>query len=200
MTAQFSDGFSYKGKEFSIAGINGEGLFNPVPHGFIPKSTCTACWKGFVAGYAVNAGHLVLDTLDINLEDFPRRGLFSRRPPRLNGRYPSSVDDGVGTFFDYHFEDVGLQLPFSGGILIGDGFIQELYVHMGYHPAWKYEEVYELLFDNGRLSTENNVSEKMKEFRLRMKDAADTQNPGDHDFENTVYEWVKKCFSLDYNL
>ena len=34
---------------------------------------------------------------------------------------------------------------------LADGFIQNLYVHMGFHPAWKYREVHELLFEDGRL-------------------------------------------------
>lgn len=54
---------------------------------------------------------------------------------------------GSGQEVAYEFKDV----PLSGGLLLGEGFIQELYVHMGFHPAWKYLHVIELIFEGGQL-------------------------------------------------
>jgi hypothetical protein len=52
-----------------------------------------------------------------------------------------------------------------GGLLLGAGFIEELYVHMGYHPAWKSKTVLELTFDDGRLDAVHDRSEPMAQRR-----------------------------------
>src|SRR5687767_8065482 len=55
MTAQFCDQMEYRGKQFSIAGKNGTGLFEPTQHGLNPVWRCSACWRGFVCSYALVA-------------------------------------------------------------------------------------------------------------------------------------------------
>ncbi len=198
MTAQFSDTFHYHGNDFDVAGVNGNELFYPSGFGIIPKSNCTACWKGFIATYGILDEMLVLDELDINIDNLPKKFLWFKRAPKINGHKPvNTPDDGPGTFFEYHFENVALKINFTGGILIGRDFIQELYVHMGFHPAWKYLEVYELLFEKGKLVKENNVSGRMKEFRDKLKNAEEAG----HEPEKIehIYAWVEKCFDLSYN-
>lgn len=56
---------------------------------------------------------------------------------------------GSGQEVAYEFKDV--PIPLSGGLLLGEGFIQELYAHMGFHPAWKCLHVIELIFEGGQL-------------------------------------------------
>lgn len=198
MTAQFSDTFNYQGNDYDIAGLNGNELFDPAKFDFVPRSNSTACWKGFLATYAVQDGIFVLDQLNINLDNEPKKFLWFDRLPEINGKKPvNTPEDGPGTFFEYHFEDVGLKMDFTGGILIGRDFIQELYVHMGFHPAWKYREVHELLFEDGKLVKENNVSERMKEFRDKLKDAEDAGHEPER--IEDIYSWVEKCFDLSYN-
>ena len=46
----------------------------------------------------------------------------------------------------------GLDVGFSGTLLLGDGFIRDLYVHMGFHPAWKYERVRRLVLREGAVT------------------------------------------------
>lgn len=193
MTAQFSDNFIYKGKEFSIAGINGDVLFNPYEHGLSPKGTCTACWRGFVSTYAVKNDQLYLDRLDINMDKPKKKFFIFDAIPKINGIKPSGGESLYG-LFDYHFEAVELPVKFTGGFLIGEGFIQDLYVHMGFHPAWKYEEVHELIFENGKLVSATDISAKMKEYRRKRKE------PGFEEEDQKMDEWIEKCFSLNYNL
>lgn len=69
MTAQINDGIKYNGTEYSIVGIDGDGLFDPFAYGMNPVSWCTACWRGFVTDYEVENGQLFLDTLKICLTE-----------------------------------------------------------------------------------------------------------------------------------
>jgi hypothetical protein len=46
-----------------------------------------------------------------------------------------------------------VRVPFSGGLLLGQGFIRTTYVHMGFHPAWKFEKVAELLLEHGGVTS-----------------------------------------------
>jgi len=48
---------------------------------------------------------------------------------------------------------------FSGSLVLGHGFIKELYDHMGFHPRWKYTTVLEMEFEEGRLIAVADESE-----------------------------------------
>lgn len=63
-------------------------------------------------------------------------------------------------------------IPFSSGLLLGDGFIRELYVHMGFHPAWKFERVVELIFEGGQLTRSHDRSEQLAESDARSNPAS----------------------------
>jgi hypothetical protein len=68
---------------------------------------------------------------------------------------------------------IRVRQPFTGGLLLGAGFIRELYVHMGHQPAWKYTEVLELTFDDGRLTLVHDRSELMGQRRAAKGTATD---------------------------
>jgi len=61
-----------------------------------------------------------------------------------------------------------MSIDFTGEILAADQFIRELYVHMGFHPAWKYETVYELVISHGTILDTKDVSEQMAQLREQM--------------------------------
>ena len=87
-------------------------------------------------------------------------------------------------------------VPFTGGLLLGDDFIQEMYVHMGFHPAYKFRVVHELVFDAGQLTGEYDRSDQMAEFRDMLSSRSlkpDSQAP-----RAEVEAWIKRCFSLEY--
>jgi hypothetical protein len=92
----------------------------------------------------------------------------------------------------------GLREPvrFSGGLLLGDDFLRDLYVHMGFHPAWKFREVHELVFEKGRVVRESDRSAEMAEFREALAGRPlGPSNPADLE---EVERWIRRCFSLDY--
>jgi len=87
-------------------------------------------------------------------------------------------------------------VPFSGGLLLGHDFIQELYVHMGFHPAWKFRQVHEVLFENGQVVKAADRSAEMAEFRAMV--ANRPLEPTNVENRVEIERWVERCFSLDY--
>jgi hypothetical protein len=186
MTAQFSDPVKYQGKDYAIAGRSGTGLFNPTEHGMKPVGRCTACWRGFVCCYRVAGEVLLLDRLSVCLDE-PALVLFGTAPKKPEGEL---------TFFDFVYEDMAHPVPYTGGLLLGREFIEELYVHMGFHPAWKYRDVHELVFENGKLVRATDRSEEIAAFRREI--AGRPLEPGLGARKEEIEKWVKKCFSQDY--
>ena len=197
MTAQIPDGFSLNNRAYSIVGVNGNGLFNPTSMGLIPQGVFTACWRGYICRYALKNDRLVLDELDITLGDFEgEKGEFLYHDPEIKGVKPKVWDEGE-YFFSNTYKGLDLKVEFTGGILIGSEFIDELYVHMGFHPAWKYREVVELLFEVGTLSKKRDVSKKIQEFREKV--VKYPLRPGVEADKESLKSWIESTFSLDYS-
>jgi hypothetical protein len=209
MTAQISDVVVYLGKPHSVAGINGAGLFNPADHGISPVMISTACWRGFHCTYEVADGSLLLTRVNIGLAGEDRAAAERREGPKLFGKVPrrytirgrmTNVRTGeVRTRWessDFLCEGLREVVPFSGGLLLGADFISELYVHMGFHPAWKYREVHELIFDAGRVVKEADRSAEMAEFREMV--GGRRLGPSDPEDREGVERWIRQCFSRDY--
>jgi hypothetical protein len=186
MTAQFSDPVKYRGKSYSLAGKNGTRLFDPAAHGLKPVGKCSACWRGFVCTYAVRDRKLLLDALAVCL-DAPAPALFGVAP---------KPDEGGARLFDAVYEGLAHPMAYSGGLLLAAGFIEGLYVHMGFHPAWKYREVHELVFRDGELVQEADRSEQIAEFRRELRDRP--LEPGRGARRADVKRWIERCFSQEY--
>jgi hypothetical protein len=186
MTAQFSDSVVYRGKDYALAGKSGKGLFDPGEHGMKPVGRCSACWRGFLCSYRVDGKRLVLDQLAVCL-DGPAPALFGVEPKVGGDGFP---------LFDVTYEGLNDTAPYTGGLLLGRGFIKGLYVHMGFHPAWKYREVHELLFENGQLIREGDRSKEIAEFRREVANCP--VEPGLGAKRSEDERWIQQCFSQEY--
>jgi len=194
MTAQFSDTVTYRDEQYDLAGVSGEGVFDPFDHGMAPVSWCTACWNGFVCHYEVADDQLRLDGLRVCLTPLlgpGERGETVAAPP-LFGKQA----ERVGDTFEYVYRDLAGSVAFTGGLLLCGDFIADLYVHMGFHPAWKYRRVHELIFDAGRLTAAADRSAEMRELRESMADAP--LGPPHNAGGETILAWIEKTFSRDY--
>ena len=136
-------------------------LFTPASFGLFPIPASTACWRGNLALYTILDAHLELDTLYVNLRE--------PQGPMINDVVPHPPTDRYG-MFNNTYGNLNLPIPYTGSILIGTGFIQELYEHMGSHPAWKYRAVIELMFENGKWNSETDRSESMAELRRTIQE------------------------------
>jgi hypothetical protein len=154
----------------------------------------------------------VLTTANIGFSEEDRAAAKRGEGPKLFGQVPRqytvrgvSPNPGTGEvagdgepweFTDFRYEELRAVIPFSGGLLLGDDFVRGLYVHMGFHPAWKFRTVHELLFERGKLVRETDRSAVMAEFRETLAGRPlEPLDPGD---DEAIERWVEQCFSLKY--
>ena len=177
MTAQVPDAILINNKGYAIAGVDGDKLFTPQSVGITPGPANTACWRGFICQYKIENEILLLDELQIAIMKVESEGgnrkFVQLTGPEINGVQPKSAE---GKFLSSGnlYENLNLQISFTGTITAGDGFIRELYVHMGFHPAWKYETVLEVKCENGKVVSIQDISDQMEVLR---KKAADENHP-----------------------
>lgn len=181
MTAQITDAVVYQGKTYRLAGENGTGLFDPKAYGLTPRSTTSANWRGFWCEYAVVGGQLELTALTIGLE---------RRVPIFG------VEPGTSPFGGLSYKGLHRPIAYTGGLLLGEGFIDALYVHMGFHPAYKYRVVHELIFEAGRVVRVADQSAAMKKIRERLK--GKPLKPGAGASHEELTKWIAGTFSRKY--
>jgi hypothetical protein len=159
MTAQIHDSILLDDRKISIVGVNGEDLFKPADFNLQPHMSVTSCWRGFVCEYKIEANKLFLNTLQINLHE---------QGPLINNIAPV-VSKAT---FDNVYNHLSLPIDFTGELLAGDQFIRELYVHMGFQPAWKFEIVHRLTISHGSVLDQKDVSQEMKQVREAMTRAS----------------------------
>jgi hypothetical protein len=209
MTAQISDTIRYRKKPRALAGINGAGLFNPAQHGIKSAAISTACWRGYFCTYDVEDGALFLTEVHLGLGQEDAAAAARGEGPKLFGKIPRRYTKHghrhdlrtgeVTTSWessDFKVDDLREPVPFTGGLLLGDDFIREMYVHMGFHPAYKFRNVHELVFDSGRLVEEHDRSAQIAEFREMLSPAS--LEPGSRASQAEIERWVKRCFSQEY--
>jgi len=198
MTAQIDDRFRYREREYSVAGISEGELFAPSHLGLEPTGTCSACWRGYQAVFALDGSRLVLDELHVNLLK-PGKRYKREEGPVINGVKPSGWR-GEHDWFSNHYEGLHYPLGYTGGLLLADGFIEELYVHMGFHPAWKYERVVELTFDAGILKDELDRSERMAEIREKLHELRAESHSERIPTEDEILRFVERAFDRSYHI
>ena len=194
MTAQINDTCFHQKIDFKVAGISGSGLFDPDTLAFKPISVSSACRRGHVAHYSILDGELYLTSLAVGLPDALAPRAEAGEGPELFGVLPKA-----DPFWVFLYK--GFQQPtvFTGGLLLADDFIRELYVHMGFHPAWKYRTVREVIFDSGRIIGEFDRSDEMATAREKFVEGTG-RSPGKSDppADGEIQEWIRKCFSREY--
>ncbi|WP_448269668.1 hypothetical protein [Nostoc sp. DSM 114159] len=167
MTGQISDQLIYKSQIFCIAGVDGVGLFEPTQHGFSPQCGTTACWRGYCCTYKVIEETLYLKELIISLSLKEKLMIKHGRGRDFIGVFPSLRHTHVG-HPSAIYDDLNHLVEFTGSLLAGNNFINNLYVHLGFQSAYKYEEVHELIFENGYLMQSIDRSEEMAEIRQKI--------------------------------
>jgi hypothetical protein len=206
MTAQIDDLFRHRRALYSLAGISEGELFDISALGLEPVPTCTACWRGYQALFAVSRSRLVLDRLDVNLMrgggEAGSAWAETMEPevgPVINGVSPS-LAEGEYDLFNNHYTGLKYPLVYSGGVLLAKGFIEDLYVHMGFHPAWKYRTVIELLFDAGVLKEEFVRSDQMAEIRtLITGSSAGLESNREQTFDE-ITRFIDRAFDRSYGM
>ena len=116
--------------------------------------------------------------------------------PVINGSVPRFTTEPSALFNNF-YTDLFLDIPFTGGLLLADGFIEELYVHMGFHPAWKYTTVIEIVCEAGTVVDKRDVSQRIAE--IRRERLRQPLKPGKIEQEE-LKSWIESTFRRDYEL
>ena len=153
MTAQASDRITYRDQEFSLVGWEGAGLFDPAQHGLKPFQVSTGNWVGYICTYAVAEDVLRLERLEIGFGADDRAASLRGEGPLLFGVRPRLTEQDSYALY----ENLGQVMTFSGTLTLGADFVWDMYVHMGFHPPWKYRVVWDLTFEAGKLVAETIV-------------------------------------------
>ena len=198
MTAQIPDLCLYDDVEYSLAGISDGTLFDPSLLGLEPVSNCTACWRGYQAVFSLVDAQLVLGSLHVTLCE-PEGHFVRKEGPTIHGVLPTGPTE-PHDLFNNHYVDLNYPLDYTGGLLLARGFLRELYVHMGFHPAWKYTEVVELIFENGVLLQRFDRSERMAEIRQRILESAKAGKRAGPRTLLGVRKFIKRSFDRTYRM
>ncbi|WP_426754730.1 hypothetical protein [Myxococcus sp. Y35] len=192
MTAQISDTLIFQGQEFVLAAERGEGLFEPERHGLSPAMISTDCHRGYWCTYEVIAESLRLQQLYIGLSAQEASAAQNGKGPSLFEQQPVYSEQ----FHCFAYSTLSAHAPFTGGLLLAADFIRELYVHMGFHPAWKFRTVHELLFEGGTLVQTRDCSSEIARLREKLGNAA--LGPRDSRDRKEVERWIAECFTRQY--
>jgi len=166
VTGQVHDQVLYREEAYDLVGFDGEPLFDPEAYGFHPVWSSTACWRGYVCRYAVARDVFVLDRLAINHAEGEEDATTPPpAPPSLNGKRATRPRRA---FFEYEYRKLGLRVPFTGRLLLGSGFIEDLYVHAGLQSAWKYSRIREAVLDEGRVKSVKARTDFMAKVRRHI--------------------------------
>lgn len=164
MTAQVFDTIIYHGQPYSLVARTGGRLFDPTEHDLHPVAVSTANWAGHICTYQVTDDRLYLESVTMGLGHDERLAIQRGEGIELFGVAPVLAEGGYQAWY----EGLHHALPYSGVLTLAIDFIPELYVHMGFHPPWKFRTVIDLMFKAGRLIQETDRSADMAQMRAAM--------------------------------
>ena len=176
MTAQRSDCYKYKGKEYSLVAISKALDFNPMNYGLIPSGRCTACWRGYWCDFEVKDSGLELQNLYINTKD--------QVYPDFQGVKVSPIE----------YVDCTC-LRFVDGKAIEEPSKTEK--HMGFQRAYAYEKLIEFEFEEGKLINIVDHSRMAKKMRDELD--ATCSDLAHLDFDS-IPKFVIDSFSTEYSV
>ena len=186
MTAQITDSFLFKRKSYQLIGITEGDLFSSQDFGIEADCMDTSCWRGFYSTYEIIDKVIFLKEMTILLA------------PRKDGNYKAINNVLPQQISDYEalYKDINLPVSsFTGKLRIARGFIDELYVHMGFPKPSAFKTVLDLAFEDSKLKKTKNRSREMKKKRGTFKKLYNKYcNSG------KIGQAVEEAFSLDMGL
>lgn len=204
MTVQIGDIYRYQNKKFTIVAMSSLNIFNPRSFGLEPHTGATVCWRGYWCEYDIVDDELRLKDLylfnadgnypPINGTEVSNQEFEEYESYRGNKKKCEKVK--IPANFGHRvYRDINMLIPYSGRILLGNEFMDEYYIHMGFQRGWAYRKLIELVFEEGILMECNDISYIAEEKREAIKQGnIDLRLLGN---EN-ISKFVEDSFSLDY--
>jgi HEAT repeat protein len=195
MTTQIPDTVFFQNSEYDIIGACGTGLFCPNQHRLRHKGAGSACWRGYVCDYYVDGDSLKLNALHISPVKIS--AFLGRRPEYTS--YDVRGIDSIYGMFDVMYENLAHDVPFSGGLLIGREVNEDL-IRV---PLFLFREVYELIFEDGKLKEAVDRSRQVRALRKSLFNKDKSSNNYDNSntrpkIVNEIYESFNDFTILEY--
>jgi hypothetical protein len=197
MTAQNTDTFIYKAKEFELIGLKGAELFSPDDFGMVPEMLDTACYRGFICTYKIVRTKLLLHELVIREANGNYLPINGVQPGKqyLNARNEALSPESEGNLkaevYTATYRDLKMAVAFTGKLRLARGFIKDLYIHMGFQKPTAFRTVYDLSLKEGKVievqDRSAEVEQKRGAFKARYESSRDI-------------EAIEDAFSLDMDL
>lgn len=178
MRSQFFDGFDFAEYKFSIVAVEHvDEFFNIEKYGLHPVIYDESCLRGYACIFGFTEDkHLALHKLFTNNNGRPA--------PSIDGIEPVPFHSPAG---DLRY-DLELAIPYSGSILIANGFIQKYFVPFGFQIPHAFKKVYELTFDQGLFVRVEDRSESARQLRIEYKEPL----PPEKKLRLRVAHWFNK--------
>ena len=187
MSYQIKNKLILNQKEFVILKTTQEGLIEPLDFGIEAKYLASILMSGYLTSYRIDSDkNFILDNFNVNVNMNDDIKLINGISPHIS----SKTDVKSGTTYR-QYRNINLFVNYSGGILIGDEIINDLKVRYRLYGA-EYEEVYELNIEKGKVVSVKNLSEKIKQHKLKFKNGdwdIDTQST---EFDDEIEKWIFK--------
>jgi hypothetical protein len=178
-TAQRSDSFIFKGESYSLIGKTDGEFANPRQFGMTPKMMSTACYRGYYASYELNDAGLYLRKLTLREKDKNYLPVAGVNPVINTNRYQAT------------YTNLNVAVEFTGKIRLANGFIRELYIHMGYQKPTAFKTVFDITLKDGRVVEVKDRSEEMEAKRGEFKKRFES---------GELRQSIEESFSLDMKL
>lgn len=178
MRSQFFDGFDFAEYKFSIVAIEHvTDFFDIENYALHPVIYDESCLRGYACVFGFNEEKmLTLHKLFTNNNGQPA--------PAINGIEPVSFHSPAG---DLRY-DLELVIPYSGSILIANGFLQKFFVPFGFQVPHAFKRVYELTFQNGLFVRVEDRSEEARRLRIEYEEPL----PAGKKLQLRVAHWFNK--------
>lgn len=186
MTAQIGDEFMIQDRSYTMVALSNPIPFHPKEYGITVESRCTACWRGFWCVYDLSDDELILRDLYVNAKDM----VF----PEINGVSIQEKEDYLGHFV---YSNLRLPISYTGKILVGDGFLWEYYIHMGFQRPWAYKTLLEFIFEEGILLDTVDRSNMARHLRNEIKKHPTTFY---EKMTNNLPSYLVESFSADMSI
>lgn len=115
----------------------------------------------------------------------------------INGLKPARPQR-KSRLFNTHYENLNYPVYYHGALLLGRWLVRRLDVHMGFHPAWKYRRVVELLFSYGTLEASIDRSWRMAEIRHMLRRSRAGRVASQMPSDDEIKEFVTRAFDRSY--
>jgi hypothetical protein len=178
-TAQIPDTFIFKGEEYSLIGKTEGDFATPEQFGMTAVMIHTACYRGYYATYELTEKGLFLRKFTLRTKNGNYLPISGVHPAITRERYQAD------------YANLHVLIPFSGKIRLARGFIQKLYIHMGYQKPTAFKTVLDITLKEGKVVRIHDRSEEMEKKRGAFKKAYES---------GKIDKTIEDAFSLDMKL